>query len=95
MILPPMQKIPPPVPPYKKEKDNIEFPNHYELLGINTIEFIASSLTKEEWKGFCLGTVLKYRIRAGKKDALQQDIDKANRIERFHDELKHLCREER
>ncbi|MGL6013908.1 MAG: DUF3310 domain-containing protein, partial [Shewanella oncorhynchi] len=23
-------------------------------------------MTEEEWRGFCLGNVLKYRLRAGK-----------------------------
>ena len=64
--------------------DNIKSPTHYQLMdGVESIEIIARSMTKEQWKGFCLGNMLKYRIRAGKKDALQQDIDKAD----FYGEL--------
>ena len=64
--------------------DKVRNPSHYQLIeGIESIEVIARSMTKEQWKGFCLGNMLKYRIRAGKKDALQKDIDKAN----FYGEL--------
>lgn len=67
-------------------------PNHYDMMGANTIEILAAAMTKKEWRGFCLGNTLKYRIRAGKKDDLKQDIDKANNYERLYEEHKHLCR---
>lgn len=64
--------------------DKVKSPSHYQLIdGVESIEIIARSLTQEQWKGFCLGNMLKYRIRAGKKDDLQQDIDKA----KFYGEL--------
>lgn len=64
--------------------DNVKNPSHYQLIeGIESIEIIARSMTKEQFKGYCLGNMLKYRLRAGKKDALQQDIEKAN----FYGEL--------
>lgn len=70
--------------------DNVKNPNHYQLMdGVESIEIIARSMTQEQWKGFCLGNMLKYRIRAGKKDALQQDIDKAN----FYGELYEMHKE--
>ena len=66
------------------QKEQVKSPSHYQLIeGMESIEIIARSMTQEEWKGFCLGNMLKYRIRAGKKDSLQQDIDKAN----FYGEL--------
>jgi hypothetical protein len=66
------------------QKDQVKSPSHYQLIeGVESIEIIARSMTQAEWKGFCLGNMLKYRIRAGKKDSLQQDIDKAN----FYGEL--------
>ena len=68
----------------KPSADCVKSPNHYQLMdGIESIEIIARSMTREQWKGFCLGNMLKYRIRAGKKGDLQQDIDKAN----FYGEL--------
>ncbi len=72
--------------------DAVINPNHYDMMGANTIEILAAAMTKAEWRGFCLGNTLKYRIRAGKKDDLKQDIDKANNYERLYEEHKHLCR---
>lgn len=66
------------------ELDQVKSPSYYQLIeGVESIEIIARSMTVEQWHGFCLGNMLKYRIRAGKKDKLQQDIDKAN----FYGEL--------
>lgn len=74
--------------------DNVKSPNHYQLMnGVESIEIIARSMTKEQWKGFCLGNMLKYRIRAGKKDALQQDIDKANFYGELYEMHKGKCYE--
>lgn len=77
------------------EKDVVINPNHYDMMGANTIEILAAAMTEAEWRGFCLGNTLKYRIRAGKKDDLQQDIDKANNYERLYEKHKHLCRKDK
>lgn len=77
-----------------KTKDVINNPSHYDMMGANTIEILACAMTQAEWRGFCLGNTLKYRIRAGKKDNLQQDIDKANNYETLYEKHKHLCRKE-
>lgn len=77
------------------EKDAVINPNHYDMMGANTIEILAAAMTEAEWRGFCLGNTLKYRIRAGKKDDLQQDIDKANNYERLYEKHKHLCRKDK
>ena len=54
-------------------------PKHYEIFpGVEAIEVIAASMTKEEFRGYCKGNMLKYRLRAGNKDPLEQDIAKAN-----------------
>ena len=75
--------------------DAVINPNHYDMMGANTIEILAAAMTEAEWRGFCLGNTLKYRIRAGKKDNLQQDIDKANNYERLYEKHKHLCRKDK
>lgn len=73
--------------------DQVHQPKHYEVLdGFEAIEVIASSLTREQWKGYCVGNIVKYRLRAGKKDALQQDIDKANECEMLFEKYKELNR---
>ena len=77
------------------EHDAIIRPSHYDMMGANTIEILAAALTEAEWRGFCLGNTLKYRIRAGKKDDLQQDIDKANNYEQLYEKHKHLCRKDK
>ena len=77
------------------EHDAVINPNHYDMMGANTIEILAAAMTEAEWRGFCLGNTLKYRIRAGKKDDLQQDIDKANNYERLYEKHKHLCRKDK
>ena len=59
--------------------DQVTNPKHYQVLdGVESIEIISSSMTAEQFKGFCLGNIIKYRLRAGNKDKLQQDIDKAD-----------------
>jgi hypothetical protein len=76
--------------------DQVRKPNHYQMIdGVESIQVIACSLTRDEWRGFCLGNELKYRIRAGKKDALQQDIDKANEYGLLFEKHKELNRGER
>lgn len=74
--------------------DQVKSPSHYQLMDdVESIEIIARSLTHEQWKGFCLGNMLKYRIRAGKKDDLQQDIDKADFYGELYEMHKGKCYE--
>lgn len=83
-----------PLKPTTEKADNVRKPSHYQLIdGVESIEIIARSMTAEQWKGFCLGNMLKYRIRAGKKDALQQDIDKANYYSELYESHKGKCYE--
>lgn len=73
--------------------DAIRKPQHYQILdGCESIEIIASAMTAEQWNGFCLGNIIKYRLRAGNKDGLEQDIGKANFYKELYDSHKHLCR---
>lgn len=57
--------------------DIVNHPPHYTSGGIETIDFIEAKLTPEEFRGYCLGNVIKYVSRAGKKENNQQDLDKA------------------
>jgi len=71
---------------------NVKNPKHYQLIeGIESIDIIARSMTIEQFKGFCIGNILKYRIRAGKKDSLEQDIAKADQYEIIFETKRHLC----
>ncbi len=59
--------------------DAVNNPKHYDLFpGEQSIDLIEKCLTPEEFKGFLKGNCLKYRIRAGNKGDLKQDIDKAD-----------------
>lgn len=59
--------------------DPVNNPKHYDLFpNEQSIDIIQSSMSLDEFKGFLKGNCLKYRLRAGNKGDLQQDIDKAN-----------------
>jgi len=73
--------------------EQVKNPAHYELMeGVEAIEVIASSLTAEQWFGFCFGNLLKYRLRAGKKDDVKQEIGKADNYKSLYNQHKHLCK---
>lgn len=58
-------------------KDRLE-PFYYDCNGLSPLEaFKMGLLSKEELIGFCKGNVIKYTVRAGKKDDALKDIDKA------------------
>ena len=64
------------------EWDAVTNVKHYQVFeGIEAIDIIKQVLTPQEFKGYCKGNALKYRLRAGKKDNVEQDIAKAQRYE--------------
>jgi len=66
------------------KEDVVNEPNHYKLFGtVEVIDMIKTLLTEEEFKGYLKGNCLKYRLRAGKKDNVEQDIAKALRYEEW------------
>lgn len=61
--------------------DPVHNPSHYKLFpDLETIDAIRKLLTDEEFRGYCKGSILKYRLRAGKKGSgtTLQDIAKAD-----------------
>lgn len=73
--------------------DAVNKPSHYQFFeGVEVIEIIASSMTREQFKGYCLGNRIKYRLRAGNKDKLEQEIAKSDKYVELYDEHKHLCK---
>ena len=71
------------------DKNKAKNPNskHYELWeNFEAIDVIKLALTDEEYKGFLKGNILKYRLRAGKKnienDNIIKDINKSIDYER-------------
>lgn len=77
------------------EDDGVKQPSHYQLFeGVETIEVIARSMTQEMFKGYCLGNILKYRLRAGKKSelaTLEKDMAKATFYLELYEKHKGLC----
>lgn len=70
--------VPPPAAPVNRH-DPVNNPKHYDLFpNEQSIDIIQNALTVEEFNGFLKGNFLKYRLRAGEKDDLQQDINKSN-----------------
>lgn len=59
-------------------KDVVYRPRHYLVFpDTEALDIIKAALTDEEFRGYLKGNALKYRLRAGKKDKLEQDIAKA------------------
>jgi hypothetical protein len=73
--------------------DAVSSPNHYLKLGYECIEIIASSLSKEAFKGYCMGNFLKYRFRMGDKGEMQQDFSKSKEYLMLYDKYSHLCKD--
>ena len=51
-------------------------PTHYQIGGIETIDYIEAKLTPEEFKGYCKGNSIKYISRAGHKGESMEDLKK-------------------
>lgn len=77
------------------QDDVVRKPSHYQVFeGVESIEIIARSMTVSEFRGFCLGNVLKYRLRAGKKSELatmEKDLNKAAFYQELFDLHKGKC----
>lgn len=67
----------------EEPNDKVKHPQHYMLCDIEAIDIIKKTLTVEQYKGFILGNVMKYRLRAGKKGDGLEDLAKAL----FYEEL--------
>lgn len=79
-----------------QESDGVRTPSHYMLFeDVESIQVIARTMTVSEFKGFCLGNVLKYRLRAGKKSELatiEKDLAKADFYKELFVKHKGECR---
>lgn len=61
-----------------KPKEQVNHPQHYggDTL-YETIKVLANWMPFEQFVGFLRGNSIKYLSRAGKKDAVTQDLEKA------------------
>jgi hypothetical protein len=57
--------------------DEVDRPKHYITDNVECIEAIESFLGAKKFRGYCLGQVMKYVWRAGKKDDYDTDLKKA------------------
>lgn len=67
--------------------DMINHPPHYTTYPVEVIDMIRAVLGPEGFKAYCFGNEIKYRMRAGLKDSVQQDIDKAMKYKEFRNGL--------
>ena len=78
--------------PTPKAPDAVNSPKHYQFFpDLEAIEVIARSMTQEQFYGYCLGNRLKYRLRAGNKDKLEQDIAKSDKYLDLYYQHKGKC----
>lgn len=68
-----------------KTDDQVHQPAHYTEYPKEVVDIIKFTLTEEQFKGWCIGNELKYRLRAGLKDPdkLYEDLDKAMKIRQW------------
>ncbi|AGY36908.1 hypothetical protein FIVT_0009 [Erwinia phage FE44] len=82
-------------PDKPQDIEGVRTPSHYMLFDdIEAIEVIARSMTREQFKGYCLGNILKYRLRAGKKSELaflEKDMAKAGFYGELYEKHKGKC----
>ena len=84
----PWIECPAPQPPVHPDNCCTEAPSpyhdkHYNGCIIEPILLMQKHLTKDQFEGFLLGNIIKYRVRAGHKDDAKKDIDKAMRYEQW------------
>lgn len=74
--------------------DAVNHPKHYAVFEqLEAIEVIASSMSTEQFYGYCLGNILKYRLRAGGKDDVMQELGKADKYQELFTQFKSLCKD--
>lgn len=75
-----------------EKEEAVHSPKHYAVFDdVEAIEIIARSMTKEMFKGYCFGNLLKYRLRAGNKDDVKQELGKADKYKELYEKYKDLC----
>lgn len=57
--------------------DSVNHPEHYNQHSMECIDVLRAILTPDEFRGFCLGNMIKYRWRRDGKGNPEQDMAKA------------------
>jgi hypothetical protein len=73
----------------EREHEAITSPDHYKVCeGLEVVDMLRAVLTPEQFKGYCLGNLIKYRMRAGKKTmSPMEDLGKAHVYEQWLAEM--------
>jgi len=67
----------------------VDNPSHYNVADTTIQEMLEAMFTHEEFMGWIKGNIIKYRMRAFKKENVGiQDIAKADKYQRFYDDYK-------
>lgn len=70
-----------------KRSDPVNHPHHYEYGGFQVIDIIKAVLPKSWYRGFLMGNVIKYILRAFRKNG-PEDLHKGKwYLDRLCDEL--------
>jgi len=76
------------------EENVVRNPSHYQIFpGVEAIEVVAAAMTEQQFYGYCLGNCLKYKLRAGAKDNVHQELGKAAFYQELYEQHRHLCKE--
>jgi hypothetical protein len=68
--------------------------DHYKIGGIETIDFLRAKLSREQYKGYLIGNVIKYLSRHEHKNDPLSDIEKAiDYLSMYYMELKERMKE--
>jgi len=67
--------------------DNVKHPQHYREYPKEIIDVIKFILGEEGFIAYCMGNEIKYRMRAGFKNDVKEDMDKAFMYKKFRDEF--------
>ena len=60
------------------EKDPlVHHPSHYTTGGLELLDILEAKLSREQARGFYLGNILKYLLRADHKGSRTRDLSKA------------------
>ena len=62
---------------FEQETDVVNSPEHYRQGGIEAIEAIKASMSREEFEGYLKGNAVKYLWRYRHKGKPEQDLKKA------------------
>ena len=67
-----------PKPKAGTEHDAVHSPSHYQIpgTGMEVIDVIEGILTPEQFEGYCYGNIIKYILRAPRKNGAE-DLKKA------------------